>query len=61
MYHINTRERILSSVYRNVGWAFYFVQKKGGEFLMIGLGAIGGIFIVIGTALGAIDDLTNKK
>ena len=61
MQHINTRERIFAQFTEMQAGLFILHNRKGGEFLMIGLGAIGGIFIVIGTALGAIDDLTNKN
>ena len=60
MYHIKTRIKIFKQLTKMQA-AFYFAQQERREFLMIGLGAIGGIFIVIGTALGAIDDLTNKN
>ena len=60
MYHIKTRIKIFKQLTKMQA-AFILHNRKGGEFLMIGLGAIGGIFIVIGTALGAIDDLTNKN
>jgi hypothetical protein len=40
---------------------FYITQKTGGLIFMLGLGAIGGILIVIGTAIGTIDDVINKK
>lgn len=55
------RKRIFKSAYRDVvGWLFILYSKRRSSF-MLGLGAIGGILIVIGTALGTIDDLTNKK
>lgn len=60
MYYTYTRKRIFKSAYRDVGWLFILYSKRRSGF-MLGVGAIGGILIVIGTALGTIDDLTNKK
>ncbi len=61
MYYTYMRKRIFKSAYRDVvGWLFILYSKRRSSF-RLGLGAIGGILIVIGTALGTIDDLTNKK